>query len=379
MRYLSLFSGIEAASAAWGPLGWEPVAFAETDPFPSAVLAHHYPDVPNLGDVTAVDWEAWKAENGSPDVLIAGSPCQAFSVAGHRRGLEDARGNLSLFTAELVRLLEPRFFLWENVPGVLSDKTNALGCLVGEIVGAGRPVTPPGGRWTDAGLVSGPERRAAWRVLDAQFFGVAQRRRRLFVVACPAGGADPAEVLLEWEGLQRHTPPGREAGQVAPTIPARRSGGGGLGTDFDCDGGLRVAHTLRGEGFDGSEDGTGRGTPLVADTLTASYFNGMTVRRLTPRECERLQGFPDDHTRIPQRTYSRKRVTRLRPEDRWEKNADGTWTLMAADGPRYKAIGNSMAVPVIRWIGERIEAVLEATTAVKTSQVRQWNCTVKAD
>lgn len=140
-----------------------------------------------------------------------------------------------------------------------------------------------------------------------------------------------------------------------------------------------MAHTLRGEGFDGSEDGTGRGTPLVADTLTASYFNGMTVRRLTPRECERLQGFPDDHTRIPQRTYSRKRVTRLRPEDRWEKNADGTWTLMAADGPRYKAIGNSMAVPVIRWIGERIEAVLEATTAVKTSQVRQWNCTVKAD
>jgi site-specific DNA-cytosine methylase len=252
--YVSLFSGIEAASSAWGPLGWRPMAFAEIEAFPSAVLAHHYPDVPNLGDVTAVDWDAWKTEHGTPDVLVAGSPCQAFSVAGKRLSLEDARGNLSLFTAELVRFLEPGFFLWENVPGVLNTSDNAFGCLIAELVGAGEPCIPAGGRWGNAGAVMGPEGRLVWRVLDAQWFGLAQRRKRVFLVRCPADGADPAEVLFEWEGLQRHSAPSREAGQgAAGTLTSRASGGGGgpgAGTDEAAAGYLQpvaVHESQRGE------------------------------------------------------------------------------------------------------------------------------------
>lgn len=461
MRYLSLYSGIEAASVAWEPLGWTPLAFSEFDRAPSAVLAHRFPGVPNLGDVTAVDWEAWRAEHGRPDVMIAGSPCQAFSVAGKRRSLEDARGNLALFTAELVRYLDPRVFIFENVPGVLSTTDNAFGCFLGEIVGAGAPLTPAGERWSNAGVVSGPERRAAWRVLDAQYFGVAQRRRRIFVVASADDGPDPAQVLLEPEGVRRHHPPSREpregaaggapSGFAASSLGSyAESAGGGTprANGGDLGGGSEtliadVAHTLRGEGFDASEDGTGRGTPLVIASWHANAercidysppitrqndgppivmapafskrpgqqiatrtddssfalttgepprvlaFNarqdpdisgevthpldtdgytqavafaqnqlgeirtsqvsgtlntngnatgrcaplaavGMAVRRLTPIETERLQGFPDGWTELPGKS---------------------------ADGPRYKMCGNSMAVPVIRWLGARIEAV----------------------
>ena len=240
MKYLSLYSGIEAATIAWEPLGWEPMAFAEIEPFPSAVLAERWPDVPNLGDVTTVDWEAWQRENGTPDVIIAGSPCQAFSVAGNRRSLEDARGNLTLFTAELVRFLRPGFFLWENVPGALSTKDNAFGCLLGELVGAGEPLVPSGKRWTNSGLVSGVEASACWRILDAQYFGVAQRRRRLFLVVCPRDGADPAAVLLECESLFGDPAPRREARQrVTGTLEGRTTaGGGGWGTDFLASGGM---------------------------------------------------------------------------------------------------------------------------------------------
>ena len=175
-RYLSICSGIEAASVAWHPLGWEPLAFAEIEPFPRAVLAHHYPDVPLHGDFTRLRDEAWI---GAADVLVGGTPCQAFSVAGKRASLSDDRGNLTLEFVRLadaiddVRRLEgrdPSVLVWENVPGVLSVKDNAFGCLLAALVGEDAPIVPPGGKWTHAGVVAGPQRQAAWRTLDAQYF-----------------------------------------------------------------------------------------------------------------------------------------------------------------------------------------------------------------
>lgn len=334
-------SGIEAASAAWMPLGWQPVAFSEIEPFPCSVLAHHYPDVPNLGDMTTIASRVLVGEVEAPDVLCGGTPCQAFSVAGLRQSLDDARGNLTLKFVEIADAIDhvragrgedECIVFWENVPGVLSTKDNAFGCFLGGLAGEDGPLEPPGGKWANAGAVYGPRRAVAWRTLDAQYFGVAQRRRRVFVVASARKGFDPATVLFEWDGVRRDTAPSREARQTAPTIPARSTGGGGLGTDFDCDGGIvqvcptlraggnrtggdrppgtdvdtadslipvayggnnqsgpidvatarnacasasgrmdfetetflvQPTHALRGEGFDASEDGTGRGTPLV--------------------------------------------------------------------------------------------------------------------
>ncbi len=450
LRFFSVCSGIEAASVAWKPLGWQAVAFSEIEKFPSAVLAHHYPDVPNLGDFTKID----ATTLGRVDILCGGTPCQAFSIAGARRSLDDERGNLTLSFVELAHELAAgnglRNVIWENVPGVLSTKDNAFGCFLAGLVGADDPIVPTK-RWSSYGLVSGPKGRAAWAVKDAQFFGLAQRRKRVIVVADFGNGADPAAVLFEPESVCRDTPPSREAGQnVAPTISARPTGGGGLGTDFDLDGGLisstgdvahclnaggmgrqdyetetmvahpllakgnsshdetletYVAHSLRGEGFDASEDGTGRGTPIVPvsvalrgreDGSTAEMgddvsfalrasqggadkphvlapvafaqntrdevrmINGdgqiagalaanagmkqqtyiqqhWAVRRLTPTECERLQGFPDGYTNIP-----------------WRERPD------SPDGPRYKSLGNSWAVPKFRWLGKRIESLMPA-------------------
>lgn len=489
MRYLSVCSGIEAATVAWDPLGFEPVAFSEVEPFPSAVLAQHYPDVPNLGDMTQIDGSKY---NGSVDLLVGGTPCQSFSVAGLRGGMADPRGNLALAFLGLVDTIRPKYFVWENVPGVLSSSGGRdFGSFVSAVAQLGY--------------------RGGWRVLDAQYFGLAQRRKRVFFVGCsPAAERGPREILFERESLCGDSPPSREAGQGA-------AGG--------------VTHSLRGEGFDASEDGTGRGVPLIPGTrggapvahalngkgaagrfdaesetliptvlkiragcegggkgplvgedqsftlatggdqtlfaplpfdttqvtspdnysspkegdpvhplaagahppavafdarqdpvvtgeqaptlgtrdtghgVAVDVYNGAvdgevaatlgaasgqantagpkvlsecarsvalrtregelsaelgepevanalrgpnggragegagavisryTVRRLTPRECERLQGFPDDYTRIPWKGKA--------PED-------------CPDGPRYKALGNSMAVPVMRWIGSRI-------------------------
>ena len=411
MRYLSVCSGIEAATVAWHPLGWTPAAFSEIEKFPSAVLAHHYPTVLNLGDMTEMDVEPL----GRIDILVGGTPCQAFSVAGLRQSLDDARGNLTLSYVRLIHELVAdhglRNAVWENVPGVLSTKDNAFGCFLGAIVGSDEPLVPPGGkRWPNAGMVSGPKGRAARAIKDAQYFGLAQRRRRVFVVSDFGNGADPAAVLFELEGVRGNPAPSREARKdVAPTISARTKGGGGLGTDFDLDGGLiqtastgdisrclnaggmgridyetetmiatsvtgEISHTLKAEGFDASEDGTGRGNPIIAQTvalrgrdggataelggevataLRASQGGGdkphvltSAVRRLTPTECERLQGFPDNYTRISDKT---------------------------ADGPRYKALGNSMAVPVMHWIGARIDRLMpreEAAPPVERKRIR---------
>jgi DNA (cytosine-5)-methyltransferase 1 len=461
MKYLSVCSGIEAATVAWHPLGWEPLGFAEIEPFPAAVLAHHYPHVPNFGDMNAFkDWP-----DAAIDVLVGGTPCQSFSVAGLRKGLADPRGNLCLTYLAIADKYRPEWIIWENVPGVLSSSDGRdFGAFIGGLGQLGY--------------------HASWRVLDAQYvrvdgFGraVPQRRRRVFVVGHLGDWRRAAAVLFERESLHGHTPPRRQEGQgVAPTISARPTGGGGLGTDFDLDGGLVAKPILAGGHANnpldenlvpsviplmdaakgrtderGSRDGSaigdpgdpmyalragsqhgiavpmafaensraelrlcggdgsvaaqlttgggkpGQGQPCIAfdwraspsrsmnpdeisDTLSgradravafsitpsnsnADYnareahksqaitSNGnrpsarggdliattWAVRRLTPLECERLQAFPDGYTAVPYRKKP------------------------AADGPRYKALGNSMAANAMRWLGRRIDLVAAIT------------------
>lgn len=517
MKYVSIFSGIEAATVAWHPLGWEPLAFSEIDPFPSTVLQHHYPDIPNLGDITKIDWSPYV---GAADIVVGGSPCQSFSVAGKREGLAGASG-LMFEYIRAVRELRPRWFVWENVPGAFtSERGEAYRQLLSE---------------TDAlgyGL--------AWRVLDAQFFGVAQRRERVFLVGS-LGTMRCAEVLFERESLSWDHQSSRQKRQalaeeaqgcvgeadhdsgcltpgetqsrrvyptsgVYPTLSTREKSGqnqesvftqfgddiaGTLTARYDSSpcvdrganvvvderdkvflcqtaqtgsngklvkqddvmntldrtnstavaaldvnlpdrkvGEVHISPTLKtdhnpvvafasnqrdevrelevagalaaqpgikqqtyicradgqtnameGENLaptltshakkdppliypvDESEEmkpvtlqirggkpGGGKGALIQHDmSATLSTHNtrtlitgdneerGLTVRRLTPRECERLQGFPDDYTDIPYRNKEH-----------------------APDGARYKALGNSMAVPVMRWIGERIHMVEEA-------------------
>lgn len=483
MRYGSVCSGIEAATMAWHPLGWTPAFFSEIEAFPSAVLAHHYGSnmpgeplakngIPNYGDFTQIGEDA-----GPIDLLVGGTPCQSFSVAGKRLGLDDPRGNLALEYLSLARRLRARWIVWENVPGVVSsvtDEEDGEGGIQSGIEGreAGDEWIEESDFATFLSFVRECGYGFAYRVLDAQYvrvdgFGraVPQRRRRVFVVGYLGDWRRAAAVLLEPQGMRGDSAPRREPGKrVAPTIASRPSGGGGLGTDFDLDGGLitstgnvphclnaggmgrqdfetetMIAHTLKGEGFDASEDGTGRGTPIVpvafaqntrdevrlfggdgqvvgalaaepgmkqqsyvaepvafrdvAQALTSNYgkqadnsdtalgpnivahhavafdmrgreggaqFEGphdtaniraasggssksyvaqeWAVRRLTPKECERLQGFPDGFTDVPWRGKD-----------------------TAPDGPRYKSLGNSMAVNVMRWIGRRIEVVEKIT------------------
>lgn len=348
-------SGIGAPETAMPWVNWKWAA--EVERFPSSVLAARHPQTTNLGDITAPDFIARAQSFGHINILVAGTPCQAFSVAGHRRSLDDERGNLTLRFVEIVDAINPDAVLWENVPGVLSTADNAFGCFLAALVGADEAIVPIGG-WTNAGMVSGPRRNAAWRVLDAQYFGLAQRRKRVFVVACPRNGADPREILFECEGVPRHSAPRREAGEgTAGTLAARTGAGGGLGTDFDLGGGLTVgAFDNTGQGWwnatdaaacirkgDDSGGGGARESTLVATAETSHCLNagGMgridyesetlvavdfrnskidtdatmtiqakesgglsvnylphvaqreSVRRLTPTECERLQGFPE--------------------------------------------------------------------------------------
>lgn len=195
--------------------------------------------IPNYGDIT----QCRPDELPHVDVLVGGTPCQSFSVAGLRGGMTDARGNLTLRFVEIADAIRPVYVVWENVPGVFSDKTNGFGCLLGALVGADSPLVPAKGqRWTRAGVVDGPLRSSAWRVLDAQYFGVAQRRERVFVVASSREGKHPFEILLNQPGVQRHSPPSREPGErTTGTLSARTEGGGGLGTDFDLGGGFSLA------------------------------------------------------------------------------------------------------------------------------------------
>jgi DNA (cytosine-5)-methyltransferase 1 len=509
LLYGSVCSGIEAVSLAWGPLGLQPAWFAEIEPFPCAVLSHRYPRVPNLGDMTLIAGQVRAGTVAAPDILVGGTPCQSFSVAGARQGLADPRGALTLAYVELANAIDqtrakthrpPAALIWENVPGVLSDRSNAFGCLLGALAGEGRALEPPGSKWTHAGGVSGARRRIAWRVLDAQYFGVAQRRRRVFLVASGRDDLDPAAVLFESESLRGNPSPGfapwqDAAGVAAPGAGAAGSydglnsaygkvtisfGGGnthgpidvaacltaapGPKNDFEVETFMvqsvagSISHTLStaNGGKGSSEDGTGKGVPIIAftaqgcgsdatmeqaptlragghrnshanagvvpaiafaqnsrgelrlesghgqlagtlstgggkpgqgrpmvvsfslwgraDGLRAELGGAVSpaprasggggdkghvlapaweahfrytpsepdtadwsqwrVRRLMPTECERLQGMPDDYTLVPYRGKP------------------------AADAPRYKAIGNSMAVPCMAWLGNRLQQAL---------------------
>ncbi|KEQ00378.1 Site-specific DNA methylase, partial [Snodgrassella alvi SCGC AB-598-J21] len=210
LTYGSVCSGIEAASVAWECLGFKPLWFSEIEHFPCAELAHHWPDIPNHGDMAILADRILNREIPAPDILVGGTPCQAFSVAGLRQSLNDERGNLTL---EMVRILnaidtirrqdgkQPAILVWENVPGVLSTKDNALGCFLGAIAGEDIPIQPAGKKWTGAGFVSGQKRNIAWRTLDAQFFGVPQRRRRIFLVASAREDISAAKILFEPQSL----------------------------------------------------------------------------------------------------------------------------------------------------------------------------------
>lgn len=463
LRYGSVCSGIEAASIAWEPLGMRPAWFAEIEPFPSAVLAHHWPHVTNLGDMTKLAKKVRAGKIEAPDVLVGGTPCQAFSIAGLRGGLDDERGALTLKYVELANaiddkraesFLKPAVIVWENVPGVLSSADNAFGCFLAGLAGENAPFEPgdrPESRksnafwrwdaktgshapkWPQCGCIYGPQRKVAWRILDAQYFGVAQRRRRVFVVASARTDLDPATVLFEFEGVRRNIAPSRGEGkEVAgnvgnciksgshwdnpvnphPTLNqfhntggigasnqeifaqrgsglvycmAHGQGGAEIKNDgtsptltcnheapivLDCK--KAIAYGIPGNWIGRSPENGGNATePMLnlSPCLTTTDKHGVAyalfaphvinVRRLTPIECERLQGFPDGHTLIP--TGKRKKVTsdeltylRYHYPDLSEEEA----AMLAADGPRYKAIGNSMAVPVMQWIGCRILATV---------------------
>ncbi|MBQ4999882.1 phage N-6-adenine-methyltransferase [Klebsiella pneumoniae] len=373
MIYGSICSGIEAATVAWESLGWKAAWFSEIEAFPSAVLAERWPEVVNLGDMTKIAAAVRAGEVQAPDVMVGGTPCQAFSIAGLRNGLSDARGKLTLSYVELANAIDDKriergeeeaIFVWENVPGVLTSHDNAFGCFLAGLAGESCELKPSGGKWTHSGCVYGPQRTIAWIVKDSQYFGVAQRRKRVFVVASARKGFDPGQVLFESEGVRRDTPPSREPQTAVAALTAR-----GVGTCGADDNQAQAGHLLA---FGGGNTGgninvaaclTAKGQRIdfevetfavhgtqdpdtnleLAHTLGRNHgqenaiSNGVQVRRLMPVECERLQGFPDNHTLISWR---------------------GKEATECPDGPRYRAIGNSMAVPVMRWIGERIAAAL---------------------
>ena len=411
MKYGSVCSGVEAATVAWHGLGWEPQWFSEIEKFPSAVLAHHYPNTPNLGDMT--QFKEWP-DDRSIDLLVGGTPCQSFSVAGLRKGLDDPRGNLMLTYLAIAAQYRPKWLVWENVPGVLSsNRGRDFGSFLGALGQCGYGF--------------------AYRVLDAQFFGVPQRRRRVFVVGCAGDWRRAAAVLFERESLSGHPAPSRKAREEIAGTVTTRAGSGGAGGRPD---GAAVnyfvpelSNALCARDYKGARPEADQGAPVIAfgaqnsgaplfvpdnvgslcarsgrsisvqdaeqahllpiafgaqnsaaqgdsvstevtpaldksktpavavsdpaRTLSARHDSSpcadrgqnflaqaSAVRRLTPVECERLQGFPDNYTQIEWRN----------------KPAEN-----CPDGPRYKAMGNSMAVPVMRWIGERISMVEEIT------------------
>jgi len=333
MRYASVCSGVEAPTVAWHPIGWEPVFFSEIEKFPSAVLQHHYPHVPNYGDMT--NYKEWP-DDQSISLLVGGTPCQSFSVAGLRKGLADPRGNLMLTFLAVAKKYNPQWIVWENVPGVLSSNEGRdFGAFLSALGECGYGF--------------------AYRVLDAQYFGVAQRRRRVFVVGYLGDWRRAAAVLFERESLSGHPAPSRQTREEIAKCLTSRVGSAydaqteQFVTDQERVNTITASYGTGGVDYEtkplvfGAQNSLSQGdsvsehvTPTLDKSKTPAVMSELAVRRLTPIECERLQGFPDNYTQIPWRN----------------KDAED-----CPDGPRYKAMGNSMAVPVMRWIGERIDLV----------------------
>lgn len=380
LTFGSVCSGIEAASVAWEPLGFQPLWFSEIESFPCAVLDYHWPHILNLGDMTLIHKKITSGDVSPPDILVGGTPCQSFSIAGSREGLADSRGQLSLSYIQLADIIDEKrkelgkpesIIVWENVPGVLSSKDNAFGQFIGKLAGESEALQPPRRKWTNVGYVLGPKRSVAWRLLDAQYFGVAQRRRRLFVVASARKRFDPREVLFECESVrgnikESRTTGNKIAGRVVSELASGKSVTGPilancgqkqwLGNQEAFSGDYRVIEKQY-ETFciasnvinrDPKNGGNGKGfkseKSYTLDTSSTphavAYSRLGRVRKLTPVECERLQGFFDNFTKVPYRN----------------KTVDS-----CPDSPRYKALGNSMAVPVMHWIGRRIRDYLLAS------------------
>jgi DNA (cytosine-5)-methyltransferase 1 len=300
IRFGSVCSGIEAASVAWSPLGWEPAWFSEIDPFPAAVLGHHYPAITNHGDFTEIHKHV---EPGSIDVLVGGTPCQSFSITGLRKGMDDSRGNLALEFLRLAKAIQPTWIVWENVVGVLSS---GGGRDFGSFLGA---LEQLGFRW-------------AYRVLDAQGFGVPQKRRRVYLVGHLGPGANHAALsLFECPFLPA----------IAPEIGQVREAPAGVRPDGTGQHGLVYGMT---------GDETPKFLYECLPTIRSSQggegimvSNGK-VRRLTVAEIEKAMGFPRDYTKVPYR---------------------GRDAESCPERPRVAALGNSMVVPVMAWIGRRID------------------------
>lgn len=349
LTYGSVCSGIEAVSVAWDGLNLKPIWFSEIEPFPCAVLAHHYPNIPNHGDMTTLPERILSGEIETPDILVGGTPCQAFSVAGLRNSLNDERGNLTLVFVRILNAintirrrsgLPDAIVLWENVPGVLSTRDNAFGCFLAALLGESKELIPTGRSWTGAGIVRSDEYEIAWRILDAQYFGVPQRRRRVFLVS---GNRDRrvAQILFEQPCEKGNPEQGGKEGKESPAFiessfgAYRKSDVGGTlkRTGGALSGGSETLIVVHGR-----QDPVSSVTAYALDRQGAGNTNIIfskagKVRRLTPVECERLQGFPDNYTRI---------TWRNKPAEQ------------CPDTPRYMAIGNSMVVPVMRWLGERV-------------------------
>ena len=308
----SVCSGIEAASVAWTKLGFNFSWFSEISKFPSDVLREKYPTVDNLGDMNQIPDLLKKEKIVAPDLICGGTPCQAFSFAGWQNGLNDDRGNLTLKFVDIVKENDkrrkikgetPTIVFWENVEGVLKDKTNAFGCLVSSLAGLDKPIVRQ--IWPNAGVIRGPERNVAWRLLDAKFFGIPQQRKRLYLLA---GGKDfyPENVLFEkhLHDITRYPDSDLRFEKDGHTYEVFRS-------YTDC---LYAAYGTKWNGNAAAYNGS---LFVVQDGR---------IRRLSPLECERLMGFPDNYTDIP----TAKKTT------------------------RYQATGNSWVVPVVEWIGRRI-------------------------
>lgn len=332
MRYLSLFSGIEAATVAWKPLGWEAVAFSEVAKFPSSVLSYHYPDVPNLGDITNITEEDIKSL-GAIDVVIGGSPCQDLSVAGSREGLDGERSSLFFEQLRIFNYAKKhcgaRWLIWENVLGAFSsNKGKDFARVVGEM--AGTVVNVPKEGWRKEGVAIGTNGLLEWCVLDSQWMGLAQRRKRIFTILDSGNWQDRPPILLESESGSRDAKALQEEqrlqaayyGDFRSTETGRIAN---IGIPYvGC---VLMASSVRKDLLTENFIPEEQGFPLSQE------FSPNMVRTLTIIECERMQGFPDNYTKV---TYNGKDESKC------------------PLGERRKSIGNSMAVPVIRWIGDKI-------------------------